>query len=421
MAGIPPELLSQILSYHLHDIIPIQMRNHPGFVNTALIPSSLATSALRKVARPKLWSAIVLPISSDEKVGALLRILSRSSYICDWIHDVYLPSAPGGPAIDPLIRVLRSLPAVRRLHMRAPATSILRTWDFYPASLLRTLEDHIFPSLVYLQVHNLSSIPFANLLRCCPQLVVLDLTCQGGLGYAEDSSHPTFPSKRDEYRLSNLKHLVLRGRFTESLFAPTPENNTFTTFGNIGVQLTHLSLSAEYWYEDHLIVSRPLVVSHAPTLTVLSLRWSEEYLHFPRFLFDGCQFPSLKNLFLFIAWEYVNFNVLDGANMEDIALLVSLAPVLHTLRVHFKPPKRNNYESINTMHWEELDRILMEQNIFLIISSEEEEDIDGLDQPPLFTDEAIYEVLPRTLENGLLEIRDYDGAFDWCTTSTEKR
>ncbi|KAH8817643.1 hypothetical protein DL96DRAFT_1622989 [Flagelloscypha sp. PMI_526] len=429
MERIPPELLSQILSFLVHDDVPIRIRRHPGFLNNALISPSLATSALRNAASPILWSSLVLPVSSLPSANTFLDILSNSQNICHWISDICFPDAPSGLISNILSRVICLLPAIRRVDMKALSvynpqfTAELAGWDVYPIPLLRTLEESIFPSITYLNVQDLHSIPIANLLQSCPQLTTLDLTRQE----VNNADHPPFRSLslgRTTSKVSGLKHLILRGFFAEGYLRQNPEKNAFAEFGDTSVRLTELTLNAVNWYEEYNVLARPILMSHASTLEKFTFRWSNIYLDsdFPRSLFQGCHFPSLSVIYLSLEWKFVhpNSDIFDDTNMRDIAELVSLAPVLRTLRIHFKPPRRDASVTTGFMPWEALDIILVKQHILFILSAEEENDTSEEAEPPLFTITAFGDILPLALENGLLELRDYDGAFDLCTSTSVK-
>ncbi|KAH8817648.1 hypothetical protein DL96DRAFT_1623001 [Flagelloscypha sp. PMI_526] len=424
MERVPPELLSHILSYLLHDTVPIQKGDRPGFVNSELVYPSFVTSALYNAARPKLWSSIVLP-TSENAANILLGILSKFSNICDWIYSTCLSAPPTNSTADILSRIFRLLSRVRKLEIKAPvmainAGGIVACWDAYPELLLRTLEEHIFPSLTELQIQDLHSIPFESLLPSCPQLKSLDLVLTEDI---EASSvgvmHSRPPSSGQAlHTVSSLKHLMLRGYWgIQSLgFEPFPIQ-CFTTLRNTVIHLTHLSLNAERWYEEDVAAARHLLVSHAPTLTTLAFRWFQIFFDFPKDLFKGYQFQALQQLYLSIEWANIPYNGSDRASMADIAQIIFSTPALQRLRIHFKPPRRTIVQSIAGMHWEELDRTLVDKNIFIRISAEEEEDPYGRDQPLVFTKEALWEVLPLALENKLLEVCDYDGIFDWCIES----
>ncbi|KAH8817647.1 hypothetical protein DL96DRAFT_1622999 [Flagelloscypha sp. PMI_526] len=421
MEKVPPELLSQILSYLLYDTLPIQIGDRQGFVNTELVSPSFVTSALYKAALPKLWSSIVLP-TSENAANVLLDILSNSSNICDWIYSICLSTPPKNSTADALARILRLLPRVRKLEIKAPVTvsdegGVVACWDAYPKSFLRTLEEHIFPSLTDLQVQDLHSIPFESLLPSCPQLKILDLVLNENIQTSVVNvvhSQPP-PSEQAIHKVSGLKQLMLRGYWAiQSLRSESWPIQCFTPLGDTAVQLTHLSLNAEGWYEDDIAAARPLLVSHAPTLTTLAFRWCQLFFDFPSDLFQGYLFPSLQQLDLSIEWEHISYDTPDTANMDDIARIVSSAPNLQKLRIDFKPPRRSILQSIASMHWEELDRTLAKKKVFISISADEEDDADGADLPPLFTKEAVWEVLPLALENKLVEVcYYYDGIFDW--------
>ncbi|KAH8817644.1 hypothetical protein DL96DRAFT_392859 [Flagelloscypha sp. PMI_526] len=437
MESIPPELVSQILSYLLHDDAPVQERSRPGFVNTEFISPSITTSAFRRVARPKLWSSLVFPVSSLDVGTALLYVVSSTPDICDFISEIWLPDAPDTQVADVLSRVICLLPTVTRLHMKAPTTvrSVvhdLQGWDIYPKIFFQALEQHVFPSLVYLQVQDLLSVPFASLLQCCPQLKTLDLTRKGWVSnqhyVLQDSILRSSSSKHDTHHVSSLKHLILRGPYAEQFFSfSNPSGNIFTAFGDVSVQLKHLSLNAWGWYGEAIAAVPPLIRSHASTLTTLIIRYSNPYFDFPCSWFQDSQFPSLRTLLLCIEWrdgwkeiqlDTVRSDILDSPDMRDIAQVVSSAPTLQTLGLRLKPARWCEHPPITVLRWEDLDRILWERNILIWISPDEE-DADGKDHPLLFSKEAIWEVLPLAHKNGLLDVRDYDRSFDWCTSASE--
>ncbi|KAH8817526.1 hypothetical protein DL96DRAFT_1622609, partial [Flagelloscypha sp. PMI_526] len=158
------------------------------------------------------------------------------------------------------------------------------------------------------------------------------------------------------------------------------------------------------------------MMSQAETLEVFTLRWSTDDGYFPIDLFDNRHFPSLKTLVLGLEWRYR----MDQLDLADLALVLSSAPALQVVRLHFKPPHISR--AVFIRGWTTLDYVLVEKNVRLKVSAEEADTRSfpasslELMNPRFFTEDEVFGLLPLTLENGKFEFCTSDGIFDWCTT-----
>ncbi|KAH8829683.1 hypothetical protein DL96DRAFT_1708802 [Flagelloscypha sp. PMI_526] len=182
MRGLPREILSEILEYFPDRHAPL--RSIP-FGNPTLKSAALVNTLWASLARPKLWSYIVLPDRSLVKAELLLEIVSTSPDIKYWIHHLVSRNwATENRLVATVTNILLQLPAVKRLVLRAPVRwsnsahgdePIVYGWTDWPLSWRQAFQKSIFPLLTHLTVKELHYLPYEEILPHCICLESLDI------------------------------------------------------------------------------------------------------------------------------------------------------------------------------------------------------------------------------------------------------